>query len=204
MACAAAITQLTRCIFRVRVLVLLVWPRLVIIRVTSGTVRLEGRGLPDDGVRVVLVTFRALQITTMVQRLECQADMLVDVRNPCVRIVADVAVLGCDEVALVLTGRGNAVMAGGAGADYLSMIDRYGWSKRRSAVTVFAHICRQDMLRPLTGRVDPVMAANAIIQDIDVIEIGRRPRNRRMTVIAIVAAGDMGWVFAFRDDSVVA
>lgn len=48
------------------------------------------------------------------------------------------------------------------------------------------------------------MARGAIVRDIDVIKICRRPCNRRMTVVAIVAARNVSRVFARRIDAVVA
>ena len=48
----------------------------------------------------------------------------------------------------------------------------------------------------LARRIGAVVAADAIARDIDVIEVRRNPRNRCMTVIAVVAARDVRRVLA--------
>lgn len=48
------------------------------------------------------------------------------------------------------------------------------------------------------------MAAEAIIHNIGVVKIRRNPRDRRMTVVTVIAAGDVGRVLARRRDTVVA
>ena len=60
------------------------------------------------------------------------------------------------------------------------------------------------MQRTLAGCVGRVVAANAVIHNIGMVEIRRHPGHRRMTVIAIVAAGHMGRVFADSRDAIVA
>ena len=47
------------------------------------------------------------------------------------------------------------------------------------------------------------MAVAAIAGDIRVIEVRRRPRHRRMAIVAVVAASDMRWVFADSNDTVM-
>ena len=48
------------------------------------------------------------------------------------------------------------------------------------------------------------MAADAVAGDIDVIEVRRQPAEGAVTVIAVVAAGDMRRVFAGGSDAVMA
>ena len=71
-------------------------------------------------------------------------------------------------------------------------------------MTVFANICRLHMQRTLAGCVSRVVAANAVIHNIGMVEIRRYPGHRRVTVIASVAAGNMGRVFADSRDAIVA
>lgn len=47
------------------------------------------------------------------------------------------------------------------------------------------------------------MTADTVIDYVCVVEIGRQPGNSRVTVIAIIAAGDMCWVFADGDHTVM-
>ena len=56
----------------------------------------------------------------------------------------------------------------------------------------------------LARRVGAVVAADAIARDIHVIKVGRNPRNRCVTVIAVVTACDVGRVLASRYITVVA
>ena len=48
------------------------------------------------------------------------------------------------------------------------------------------------------------MTAEAVARDVHVVEVGRDPCRRRVAVVAVVAAGDMGLVLAGRHDAVVA
>ena len=67
-----------------------------------------------------------------------------------------------------------------------------------------AGISREDVCRPLAGRIGAVVAADTIASDICVVEVCRNPGGRRVAVIAIVATGYVGRVFARRDYAVVA
>lgn len=69
------------------------------------------------------MTAGASKIALMVERLVGQAGVLVDVWKPAVDHVADIALLVCYEVPVVLAGRRVAVMAGRTGTKYLGMID---------------------------------------------------------------------------------
>jgi hypothetical protein len=71
-------------------------------------------------------------------------------------------------------------------------------------MAILTDIGRLHMTGSLTGRVGPVVAVETVARDIDVIEICRDPCDRRMTVIAVIPARDMGRVFAGRDRTVVA
>ena len=60
------------------------------------------------------------------------------------------------------------------------------------------------MRRVLASCIGAVVTTNAIARDIDVIEVGRDPRNRRMAVIAVFAARDVGRVLARGGVAIVA
>jgi len=55
----------------------------------------------------------------------------------------------------------------------------------------------------LANGIGAVVATHAVVHDVDVVEVGWQPGNCRMAVVAIIAAGDMGWVFAGRYDAVM-
>ena len=60
------------------------------------------------------------------------------------------------------------------------------------------------MIEALARGFGAVVALDTVSDDIHMVEIGRHPGHCCMTVIAIVAAGDMGRVFAGRDQAVMA
>ena len=55
----------------------------------------------------------------------------------------------------------------------------------------------------LASRVSAIVAACAVARDVDVIEVGREPRDSRVAIVAVVATGDVGWVLAGRSNAVV-
>lgn len=83
------------------------------------------------------------------------------------------------------------------------MIDIEYWNPGRWRMAVFANVGGQCVLRILTGRDRTVMTTDAVSGDVCVIVICRQPCNRRMAVIAIVAAGDMRRMLACRGVTVV-
>ena len=132
----------------------------------------------------------------MVKGLIDQTEMLVDMWQPGICHVADVALLVGNEVSIVLTCRRIAVMAGRTGTQHLRMVDyRYGRPGRRG-VAVLTHICRRHVCRVFAGRVGAVVAADAVARDIHVIEIRRDPGDGCMAVVAVVAACDVRRVLA--------
>ena len=72
------------------------------------------------------------------------------------------------------------------------------------AVTVLANVGRLYVCGALAGRIGAVVAAETIVDDIDVVEIRRSPRDSCVAVIAVVATCDMRRVFAGRSHAVVA
>jgi len=125
-------------------------------------------------------------------------------RHPGTGRVAIVAVIAAGNMRRVLAGCGNTVVTGIAGANDLHVINQVGRRENDIVVTVFANIARLYMCRVLAERVGAVMTAEAIIGDVDVIEIRRHPANRRVAIITVIAAGDMRRVFPGRDRTVVA
>ncbi len=91
---------------------LLVWPRLVVVRMTGCTVGLERRELPVDELRVRLMAIGAQLRATVIERLVGQPGMTIVRRRPRVRVVTQTAVLRSVEVPRILAGRNGAVVAG--------------------------------------------------------------------------------------------
>lgn len=60
------------------------------------------------------------------------------------------------------------------------------------------------MRKILAGRFDTVVATHAVAGDIEMVEIGGQPPNRRMAVVAICAAADVSCMFACRRHAVMA
>ena len=71
-------------------------------------------------------------------------------------------------------------------------------------MAIFTDVGGQYVSLVLAGCINAVMTARTIIDDTCVIKIRRSPRNRSMTIVAVVAARDMCRVFADRDRAVMA
>ena len=116
-------------------------------------------------------------------------------------IVAGVAT---GDVRGVLARGGLTIVAGGARANDLRVINsEHGYPDVRR-VAILANITRLYVCQGLAGRIRAVMAAGAISHDVDVIEIRRQPARRRMAIVAAITAVDMVQVLAYCDDTVVA
>jgi len=104
----------------------------------------------------------------------------------------------------ILASGDSAIVTGAANADDLRVIDPHHGRKKIGRVAVFANIRCLNVCLVLAGRVGAVMAAHTVTRDIDVVEIRRQPGNRAVTVVAIVAAGDVSRVLAGGSNAVMA
>ncbi len=204
MAGTGTVSQLAGRVFDFRTFGFLVWAGLVIVAVTARAIRLESGESPVDHFRIALMTLCALQIATMIQRLIGQSDMAVVGRCPRIRVMAQTTVLRRIKVARGHAGRGGAVVAGRAGAENLAMVDADYWLPGIGAVAVFADIGRLHMQGSFASSIDTVVTANAIVDDIHMVEIRRYPGDACMAVIAVVATGNMGRMLACRRNTVMA
>lgn len=118
--------------------------------------------------------------------------------------MAIVAVITTVDVGGVFAGRRDTVMTGSARAQYLGVVNGKHGHPDITGMAVFADIRRLHMRRTLTGGFGTVMAAEALARDVHMIEIRRQPGDRRVTVVAVVATGDVGRVFTGRRDAVMA
>ena len=191
MARTRAVAQFACGVVSVGILVLLMRSGSVVTGMAARAVRLEGRIPPVDDFRVVLMTRRTREVAAMIERLIGQTRVTVVRRRPGVRVMAQAAVLAGIEVARILAGRCRAVVAGGAGPENLVVIyGRHGHPDGR-AVAVFTDIRRLHMQRPLARGLGAVVTAEAVVHDVDVVEVRRRPSHCRVAVIAVIAAGDV-------------
>ena len=92
----------------------------------------------------------------------------------------------------------DAVVAGTASADHLGVIDRDNGRPYCRAMAIFTDIRCLHMCRVLACRLSAVMTADAVAEDVDVIEISGHPASRRMTVIAGITAGNVSRILAGR------
>ena len=85
-------------------------------------------------------------------------------------IVAGIA--ACD-MSWMFAGRGNAVMTRSASSDDLSMVHRTDWCPDIGGVAVFADIARLNVREILACGICTVVAVNAVVRNVRVIEIRR-------------------------------
>ena len=142
------------------------------------------------------MAFGTLEIATMIEWLITQPGMSIICRSPGSRAMAKATVLRCIEVPRILAGSRSAIVAGCARTQHLGVINVNDGRPDICAVAVFADVGRLRVQWPLAGRVCSVMAAGTIVDNIGVIEIRWQPGDSSMAVIAIIATGDMRWVFA--------
>ena len=84
------------------------------------------------------------------------------------------------------------------------MIDHISRRPGHIVVAILTDICRRYVRRIFADRVGTVVAVEAAIDNIDVIKIGRYPCRRRVAVIAVFAALNVGRILASRRRTVVA
>ena len=125
-------------------------------------------------------------------------------RSPADRCVTIVAGIIGIQVSRVFTDGCNAVMTRAAGANDLGVIDRKHGREHVGSVAVLANIAGLDVRLVFAGRFCTVVAADAIAADICVVEIRRQPADRRVAVVAIIAARYMRRMLAGCRGAVVA
>ncbi len=84
------------------------------------------------------------------------------------------------------------------------MIDPVRWREDNVVVASLAKIGRLDMRRVFSDCCGAVMAAETVISNVHVIEVGWHPPGRCVAIVTGVRAGDMRRVFTWRDRTVVA
>lgn len=102
------------------------------------------------------------------------------------------------------TSRGESIVARSAGPGHLRMIDGIYGREGIGVVAVRADVCCCYMCRILARRITAVMAATAIIDDVDVIEVRRRPAGCRMAIVTGVVCVEVSGMLAGRRRTIVA
>ncbi len=90
----------------------------------------------------------------------------------------------------------KTVMTGAAATQHLCVIDRIDGSPHIAVVTIFTDVTRLHMRQVLAGSIHAVVAACAIARNIQVVKCRRSPGDRRVAVVAGIAAGEVRRVFA--------
>ena len=132
----------------------------------------------------------------MIERFIAQPRMPVISWQPGSRAVAQATVLRRIEVSRIHAGGRIAVVAGRARAQDLGVINGNDRRPDICAVAVFADVGRLRVQWTLAGRVCSVMAADTIVDNVCVVEIRWQPGDSSVAVIAVNTTGDMRWVLA--------
>jgi len=119
-------------------------------------------------------------------------------------VVAVIASIAGVYVLRVLANCYGPVVTGTARADHLCMVHLVCRCERHIVMAVFANAARLNMRRILAGSIYTVMAAEAVVDNVGVIESGWYPAHGCVAVIAGVDTGDMCRVLAFGDRAIVA
>lgn len=120
--------------------------------------------------------------------------------NGCVTVIAGIAT---GDMRWVLARRYDAIVAGIAGSDDLGVVDCENGCENIGVMTVLANICCLNMGGILAGRIDPIMAADTVAGNADMIEIGRQPGHCGVAIIAGIASCDMTRIFPGRNKAVM-
>ena len=183
--------------------IVLIYAGLVVTRVTACAIGLVTWRRPADHVRIVLVAFGTSEVATMILWFIRKSGMPVVGRQPRDRTMTHATVLRGIEVARILSRGCCAVVARRTGAQNLVVIHGRDRCPDRRGVAILADVGCLDVRQSLTDGIHAVVATNTVIHDVDVVEVGGQPRDCRVAVIAVIAAGYVRRVFAGRYYAVV-
>ncbi len=167
-------------------------------------VGLECGELPVHDFGVALMAISASEIIPVIERLVGESRVVIVRGAPGIRAVAEAAVLRRVEVPWVLSCCQCAVVAGRAGPKYLTVIHVGHRRPHICAVAVLANVGCLNVQRTLAYCVGSIVTTTAVVHDVDVVEVRRHPGGRRVAVIAVIAAGNVGRVFAGGRNTIVA
>jgi len=125
-------------------------------------------------------------------------------RGPLDAVVAVSADVGRVDVRRVFAGGYSAIVTRTADANDFGMVDGVGGRPVEIVVTGLARVCRVQVgQRILARRADAIVAADAVVDDIGVVEIGRQPARGLVAIVAGVAGLDVVGVLARSDGPIV-
>ena len=125
-------------------------------------------------------------------------------RSPGDSSVAIVAVIAARDMRRIFPFCGEAVMTGAATSQHLRVVYRKHRLPRRRAVAIFANSRRLDMSWTLSACSNAVVAANAITENVAVIEDSGYPRDRVVAIVALIAGRNVRRRLSGRLKAVVA
>lgn len=111
--------------------------------------------------------------------------------QPCGRRMTDIAFGRRLKMSDIFARRRGAVVAAGAGAYDMRVVDCRGRRESRDVVAILADIVGLYMIRGFADRVDAVVTTDTVAGNVVVIKIGRQPGDSRVAVVACVCAGDV-------------
>ena len=117
--------------------------------------------------------------------------------------MAVVATVVAGDMRRVFARCGKTVMTGAAATQHLCVIDRIDGSPHIAVVTILTDVARLHMRQVFAGSIQAVVAACAIARNIQVVECRRSPGDRRVAVVAGIAAGEVCRVLARSNYAIV-
>ena len=169
------------------------YPNVGVVAVFADIAGLNMCGRFAGGVRAIMA----------VNAIASNVDVIEVGGEPSCRGMTIVAVVTACDVRWILARRRNPIMARAASTQYLRVVNCKRRREYVGRVTIFAGICRLNMVWGLASGFDTVVTVETIARNVDVIEVGRQPSSCGMAVVAIVAGGYVGWVLTGRRDTIV-
>ena len=152
---------------------------------------------------VSLVLASGVHAVMAVQAIAGDIHMVEIRRQPTCRRVTIVTVNTARDVVRVLAGGRKTVMTGTAGAHDLRVVDRKHGRKDIGRMAVLADVAGLNVSLVLAGRLSAVMAADAVVGDVYMVESCGPPGDRRMAVIAGITARYVRRVLAGCDAAIM-
>ena len=117
--------------------------------------------------------------------------------------MAVIAGVAARQVSWILPGRRYAIVTRATSADDLSVVNGVDWRPNVGVMAIFADVACLNVCEILARRGAAIVAANAVIHKIRMVEVRGQPANGRVTVVAIITAGDMCRVFTDGRDAIM-
>ena len=117
--------------------------------------------------------------------------------------MAVIAGIAAGQVSWIFAGRGYAIVTRAASADNLSVVNGVYWRPSVGVMAIFANVACLNVCEILARRRGAIVAVNAVIREIRMVEVRGQPANGRVTVVAIITAGDMRRGFADGRDAIM-